>query len=173
MMAKPSSKRPEIKFAPREVFEQILEWSVIPTFDLIVEMPESEGIVIARRIIAPYRNRWALPGLRMFKPESIDDVIARIAEAELGLEVDVDNKRFIGQYVGRFKTEHERQDLSSGYVVQALSADIRLNRDHFSSTQIVKKYEEVPASTGAMYRFYLAHYFGRPTESDFDDTPSD
>ena len=85
----------------------------------------------------------------------------------------MDNKRFIGQYVGRFKTEHERQDLSSGYVVQALSENIRLNRDHFSSAQIIKKHEEVPASTGAMYRFYLSHYFGRPTESDFDETPSD
>ncbi|MFG2013766.1 hypothetical protein [Actinomadura geliboluensis] len=34
--------------------------------------------------------------MRMFKPESIDDVIARIAEDELGLDVDVDGKRFLG-----------------------------------------------------------------------------
>jgi hypothetical protein len=33
-------KRPEIRFAPREIFEQLLEWSVIPTFDLVVEVPD-------------------------------------------------------------------------------------------------------------------------------------
>ncbi|WP_420884796.1 NUDIX domain-containing protein [Actinomadura geliboluensis] len=76
-------------------------YAVIPTFDLVVELPEGGGVVLVRRPIAPYQNKWALPGLRMFKPESIDDVIARIAEDELGLDVDVNGKRFLGQYVGR------------------------------------------------------------------------
>jgi 8-oxo-dGTP pyrophosphatase MutT (NUDIX family) len=152
-------KRPEVKFAPRDVFENILEYAVIPTFDLVVELPEGGGVVLVRRTIAPYQNKWALPGLRMFKPEGIDDVIARIAEDELGLDVDVDGKRFLGQYVGRFKTEHERQDLSTGYVVSALSTDIRINPDHFSGHQIIQKWGEVPPATGAMYRYYLARYF--------------
>lgn len=152
-------KRPEIKFAPREVFEQLLEWSVIPTFDLVVELPDDSGVVLVRRTIAPYENCWALPGLRMFKGEDIDDVIARIAEDELGVQVDVDGKLFLGQYVGRFKTENERQDLSSGYVVRALSGDLRINTAHFSGHRIIKKHGEVPASTGAMYRFYLSKYF--------------
>lgn len=154
-------KRPEVKFAPRETFGSILEYAVIPTFDLVIELPGDGGVVLARRTIAPYQNKWALPGLRMFKPESIDDVIARIAEDELGLDVDVDGKRFLGQYVGRFKTEHERQDLSTGYVVRASSTDIRINPDHFSGHQIIKKWEEIPPATGAMYRYYLAEYFDR------------
>lgn len=152
-------RRPEIRFAPREIFEQILEYSVIPTFDLVIELPDDGGIVLVRRTIAPYENKWALPGLRMFKPESIEDVIARIAEDEVGLEVDVDDRRFLGQYVGRFKTEHERQDISTGYVVRALGSEITLNRDHFSSHQIIKKRTEIPAVIGAMYRFYLSAYF--------------
>jgi hypothetical protein len=153
------NRRPAIKFAPREVFEQILEWGVIPTFDLVIEMPEDDGVVLVRRIIAPYENCWALPGLRMFKPEGIDDVLRRIAKDELGLAVDVDHKRFLGQYVGRFKTEHERQDLSSGYVVPALGSEIRLNEAHFSGYRIIRKPEEIPGSTGAMYQFYLSKYF--------------
>jgi ADP-ribose pyrophosphatase YjhB (NUDIX family) len=155
-------KRPEIKFAPREVFEGILEYGVIPTFDLVVEMPRGAGVVIVRRIIAPYENRWALPGLRMFKPESIEDVVYRIAEDEVGLEVDVRSRRFLGQYVGRFRTEHERQDLSTAYVVRAVSEEIRLNRDHFSAHQIIAKREEIPSNTGAMYKYYLSAYFDRP-----------
>jgi hypothetical protein len=64
------------------------------------------------------------------------DSIWRIAEDELGVPVDVDHKRSLGQYVGRFKTEHERQDLSSGYVVQALSDDLRINAAHFSGHRV-------------------------------------
>lgn len=151
--------RPDIKFAPREVFEQLLEWSVIPTFDLVVELSEGNGVVLVRRTIPPYENCWALPGLRMFKGEGIDDVIARVAEDELGVRVDVDGKRFLGQYVGRFKSEHQRQDLSSGYVVRALSDDLRINLAHFSGHRVIKKANEAPSSTGAMYRFYLSRYF--------------
>jgi ADP-ribose pyrophosphatase YjhB (NUDIX family) len=154
-------KRPEIKFAPREVFQSMLEYGVIPTFDLIVEMPGRSGIVLVRRTIAPYAGKWALPGLRMFKPESIEDVICRIAEDELGIEVDVDNRRFVGQYVGRFRTERQRQDLSTGYVVTAFGDRIRVNREHFSGHQIIKEPAQVPASTGAMYRHYLDRYFDR------------
>ncbi|MCW2903076.1 MAG: hypothetical protein JWO67_5341 [Streptosporangiaceae bacterium] len=152
-------KRPEIKFAPRPIFENILKYGVIPTFDLVIEMPSHAGVVLVRRIIPPYENRWALPGLRIFKPESIEDTIARIAEDELGLLVDVDDKRLLGQYVGRFKTEHERQDLSTCYVVRALTEDIQLNQHHFSGHQIIKQWHDVPANTGAMYRFYLSRYF--------------
>jgi ADP-ribose pyrophosphatase YjhB (NUDIX family) len=153
------SGRPEVKFAPREVFEQILEYCVIPTFDLIVELPPDKDVVIARRTIAPYQGKWALPGLRMFKPESINEVMARIAEDELGLQIDLDSKRYIGQYVGRFKTEHERQDLSTGYVVRALGEKIQINDDHFSDYLIINTMADVPDNIGAMYKYYLKIYF--------------
>jgi ADP-ribose pyrophosphatase YjhB (NUDIX family) len=146
----------ELKFAPREIFEQILEWSVIPTFDLVVEYGD-EGVVIVRRKISPYKGMWALPGLRMFKPESIEDTIARVALSELGLHVDPTQRRFLGQYVGRFRTERQRQDVSTGYVVRADSSEeLRHNPAHFSSARVVN---EVPDGLGAMYKFYLERYF--------------
>jgi 8-oxo-dGTP pyrophosphatase MutT (NUDIX family) len=154
----PARRRPRISFAPHEAFEVILTYAVIPTFDLVVEMPGG-GVVIARRVIAPYRNQWALPGLRMFKPEGIEDALARIAEDELGLAVDVDGRRFLGQYVGRFATENGRQDLSTGYAVRALGREVRLNTAHFSGHRVIGSVGEAPAGTGAMYRYYLERYF--------------
>jgi ADP-ribose pyrophosphatase YjhB (NUDIX family)/GNAT superfamily N-acetyltransferase len=107
----------ELKFAPREVFDQLLEYMVIPTFDLVIEYGQ-QGIVLVRRAIAPYQHQWALPGLRMFKGESIDDTLRRIARQEVGLEIDPRQKVLLGQFVGRFKTEHQRQDLSTGYWIK-------------------------------------------------------
>ena len=148
-------QRPDIRFAPREVFETILEWAVIPTFDLVLSYGD-EGVIVLRRRIAPYRGVWALPGLRMHKPESIDDTLRRIAADELGLEIDPSRRSFLGQYVGRFRTEHGRQDLSTGYHVPVDPRQpIVPNADHFTSHAIVR---EVPSRTGAMYRFHLERY---------------
>ena len=153
--------RAELRFAPRRAFETVLQWAVIPTFDLVVEFagPAGDRVAIARRRIAPYKATWALPGLRMYKPESIDQTLSRIASDELGVAIDLDTARYIGQYVGRFRTEHERQDLSTGYAVRALDSEPRLNENHFSSFRLISAVEEIPTRTGAMYRHYLERYF--------------
>ena len=149
----------EPKYAPREIFEQILEWAVMPTFDLVIEYGNA-GVILVQRKIAPYQNQWALPGLRMFKNESIEDTLIRIADKGLGLKIDPFNRKFLGQYVGRFRTEHNRQDLSTGYWVN-VSSDQKIipNEAHFSSMKLIKSRNEIPTKTGAMYKFYLKQYF--------------
>lgn len=141
-----------MKFAPRNIFEQILEWSVIPTFDLIIEI-QGKGYLLVKRSIEPYKNQWALPGLRMYKGESIDDTIIRIAKQEVGIEINPKDKVLVGQFVGRFKTEHQRQDLSSGYYfLLPSSTKFEINNDHFSTSQLTY---DIPSGTGAMYKFYV------------------
>lgn len=146
---------PEPKFAPREVFETILEWSVLPTFDLLVEYGD-QGVVVLKRTIEPYKNVWALPGLRMYKGESIDDTLSRIALQELGVEIDPANREFMGQFVGKFKTEFNRQDLSTGYLIKLDGTEeLRPNPEHFSDMRFIK--EPIPGM-GAMYKYYLGQY---------------
>ncbi len=150
----------EIKFAPREVFEQILEWAVIPTFDLVIEYG-NKVVIIAKRKIAPYQNQWALPGLRMYKGENIEDTLSRIASKEVGLVIDASSRIYLGQYVGKFTTEHERQDLSTGFYVKVEEkVPIVLNEEHFSAMKIISSRADIPKSgIGAMYKFYLNQYF--------------
>lgn len=146
----------KIKFAPKVIFEQILEWMVIPTFDLVIEYG-SKGVIIVKRKIPPYKNQWALPGLRMNKGEEIDDTLKRIAKQEVGLDIETKNKRFLGQRVGKFFTEYNRQDLSTGYLIHAEDTQkIVLNTQHFTSFKVVR---DTPSNIGAMYKFYLNAYF--------------
>ena len=160
-MTEEKAPAPGLKFASREVFEQILEYAVIPTFDLVIEVAQ-QGVVLVRRSIAPYKDVWALPGLRMFKPEEISDTITRIAGDEVGLSVDPEKRVCLGQFVGKFEEEHNRQDLSTGYYL-SVSADqaIRINKRHFSAVQLVQEWTDVPDDTGEMYRFYLGAFFSR------------
>lgn len=153
----------ELKFAPRELFVQMLEYMAIPTFDLVIEYG-NQGIIIVHRKIAPYKDVWALPGLRMFKGENIDDTLIRIAKQEVGLNIDTKDKIILGQYVGKFKTEHERQDISTGYLVKVSDdQEIYLNQDHFYSHRITTS---IPENMGAMYKYYLNQYFQMRNETD-------
>lgn len=151
----------KIKFAPKEIFYEILQWSVIPTFDLVIQYG-NQGVFIIKRSIAPYKNQWALPGLRMFKPESINDTLKRIAKNELGLKIDPNKKFLLGQYVGKFKTENDRQDLSTGYLIEINSGQkLSINLDHFSTFKIINSKKQIPKNIGAMYRYYLELYFDK------------
>lgn len=142
-------------FAPKKVFEQILKYAPIPTIDLIIEYDKG-GFVVVKRKYPPYKNVWALPGLRIYRGEGIESAIRRIAADELGLKVDVKDKRIVGQFVGKFRTENKRQDISTCYCVKAFPNQlIRLNRDHFSSFKITK---DIPKKAGAMYRHHISEY---------------
>jgi ADP-ribose pyrophosphatase YjhB (NUDIX family) len=141
-----------MKFAPRDIFETILEWSVIPTFDLIIEI-QGEGYLLVKRSIEPYKNQWALPGLRMYKGESIDETIIRIAKQEAGIEINPKDKVLVGQFVGKFKTENQRQDLSTGYYfLLPSSTKFEINKEHFSTSQLTY---DIPSDIGAMYKYYI------------------
>jgi hypothetical protein len=161
---KRNSIMPKIKFAPKEVFQEILKWSVIPTFDLIVKFGD-KGVIIVKRSIAPYKNQWALPGLRMFKPESIDETLRRIAKNEIGINIETNKKILLGQFVGKFKTENDRQDLSTGYLIKVnLNHKITINSEHFSAYKIINSPDQIPRNMGAMYKYYLNNYFNKNTQ---------
>ncbi|MCJ7792653.1 MAG: NUDIX domain-containing protein [Candidatus Marinimicrobia bacterium] len=144
-----------IGHAPEEVWQEILKWVPIPTVDLVLEWG-NEGVIVVRRKIEPYKGKWALPGLRMLKGENFDDTIKRIAEKELGLQVNPNKKRLLGVYVGKFITAQQRQDVSTGfYIPVSIDQMIAYNQNHFSGVKITKS---IPQNMGAMYQYYLRCY---------------
>lgn len=147
------------KIHPKEIYDEILEWAVIPTFDLVIEYG-AEGIIIIKRKVAPYQNLWALPGRRMLKGESIEDTLIRIANQEGGLLIDPSERTFLGQYVGKFATMQNRQDISTGYSVRCSSDQkISFDKNRYSSMNLVKSRDEIPSRIGSMYAFFLNRYF--------------
>ena len=146
------------RYAPRHIFEDILRYTVIPTIDLIVSGPC--GVLLLRRTIAPYRNMWAIPGLRLLKGEMIEDCIARIAREELGLHSgQFSEATFVSQHSVKFKSEQNRQDLASAYAVKTVAESFVLNADHYSAARFVSNIDKLPASTGRLYRTELENWF--------------
>jgi colanic acid biosynthesis protein WcaH len=145
----------KVKFLPKDVYEIVLKWVVIPTFDVLIEYG-NQGFIFVRRKIAPYKDVWAFPGLRMLKGEEINDTLERISFWELGLKIDFKDKIFLGQYVGKFQLEQKRQDLSTGFYIKISDKQqIKFNKEHFYSMKITKK---IPTPIGAMYKYYFEQY---------------
>lgn len=148
----------DARWAPRHVFEEILKYSVIPTIDLVLQC--GPGIVLLRRVIPPYARKWALPGLRLLKGDSVRDCVERIAREELGISSqELSEPFFVGQRCVKFRTEMERQDLASSYYVKTSSRFFLLNAHHYSAVRLVGSIEEVPAGTGTLYRTELDEWF--------------
>lgn len=147
-----------LKYAPYDIFQYILEYAVIPTFDLIIEF-NRQGVIIVRRRVSPYKNQWALPGLRMMRPENIRNTLTRIGNTEIGVKINPSKAKFVGQYVGKFRTENNRQDLSTCYSVTTKNTDFTINRSHFSGHKFIRSLDAVPESIGSMYKYYLRIYF--------------
>jgi hypothetical protein len=145
----------KVKFLPQDVYYTILDWAVIPTFDILIEYGD-KGFIFVKRKIAPYKDVWAFPGLRMMKSEEINDSLERIAYTELGLKINFKKKIYLGQFVGKFKTEHNRQDLSTGFYIKiTTSQSIKLNKEHFYRVKVSRT---LPRPAGAMYKYYFEQY---------------
>jgi ADP-ribose pyrophosphatase YjhB (NUDIX family) len=146
-------------WAPRPVFDSILQYTVIATFDLILESPD--GVLLVRRRIEPYRGSWALPGLRMLKGETINGCIQRIALTEVGCRINPERKVFVNQAVGRFRSQQHRQDISTCYAFQLDDKKIELNNTNLSGWMFIEDLESAPKGLGGLYREHLTHYFAR------------
>lgn len=143
----------KIKYAPPEIWEEILKYVPIPTVDLVLEYGD-QGIIFVRRKIEPYKGKWALPGLRFLKGEDFNDAILRIARQELGLQVNPEEKTLLGVYTAKFRTAQGRQDISTGFYLPVSSdQEIRFNKEHFSGVRVT---QEIPSNMGAMYKYYIS-----------------
>ena len=130
----------------------------IATFDLVLEYGD-QGIILVKRTIPPYKDVWALPGLRKLKDESLDETLARIAKDELGIEIDPSERRFVEQGVVQFKEENNREDISTCYAILVNPKQIITpNPNHFSEMVILKPQDAIPEPIGKLYKNFLEIY---------------
>jgi ADP-ribose pyrophosphatase YjhB (NUDIX family) len=148
---------PSTPWAPDEAFAAMLQYGVIPTFDVILHGPD--GVLLVRRRISPYANMWALPGLRILKGETIEVCLHRIARDEVGIDVNPAAARFVSQAVVKFSSNYRRQDLSSCYGFEIGAQTVKLNEEHLSDWTFAWDMDSLPTPIGELYRAHLSHYF--------------
>lgn len=76
------------------------EWEVIvrnvPIVSVDLVILTDDGVVLGKRTNEPARGEWFVPGGTVFKHESLEEAVHRVATEEVGTDVDID--RQLGVY---------------------------------------------------------------------------
>lgn len=114
-------------------FKRVVQHAPLFAIDLVV-LNESNQILLGQRLNAPAKNYWFVPGGRVYKNESLEQAIARISIAELGIELGRKQLSFLGLYDHFYKDSFVSDDVSTHYI-NATHA-IKLNETRLALSKI-------------------------------------
>ncbi|HWH69816.1 MAG TPA: GDP-mannose mannosyl hydrolase [Candidatus Sulfotelmatobacter sp.] len=120
--ALPASERSEPQpgawLDPKD-FESVVRLTPLIAIDLIVRSPEGR-ILVGRRKNEPARNTLFVPGGRITKNETKAAAFRRLTREELGVEIGIEEARFIGAYEHFYATNRlGKPGFGTHYIVLA------------------------------------------------------
>lgn len=109
-----------VKFAPDTIFRETQNYFPFSCVDLFVV---KDGKFIAtKRAIEPDKGNWHLPGGIIHKGETIEEVVHKVAQEELGIKITVE------KYLGVYEDIREkRHAIVHCYIVRYVSGDMTTN----------------------------------------------
>ena len=96
----------------KQIFEVVVKSSPLVSIDLIVK--NEDKVLLGKRVNNPAKGYFFSVGGRIFKNEKINDAMARIAQAELGVSLQSAPK-FIGVFE-HFYDDSDFNSVSTHYV---------------------------------------------------------
>jgi len=125
--------RNDPRWVPEETFRTIVEHAPIVSVDLLVR--HDDGLLLGKRTNEPAKGEWFAPGGTVFKNETRQDAVHRIAETELGTEVRIETE--LGTYEHLYDTSgfddiNSKHYLATAYVVTPLEDRFEPDDQHAS-----------------------------------------
>jgi colanic acid biosynthesis protein WcaH len=82
-----------------ETFKSVIQHTPLISIDLIVRNEQDE-VLLGKRVNAPAKDYWFVPGGRVRKNETLDDAFIRLVKEELGIESGMTraDAKFIGVF---------------------------------------------------------------------------
>lgn len=116
-------------------WRQVVETVPVPSVDLVVVV--DGGVVLAERTNEPARGEWFVPGGRVRKGEPLDDAVQRVAQSELGVGVEVEER--LGAYDHFYATSEfdgvDKHYVAHGFVV-CPDGEPEVNDDQHERVQV-------------------------------------
>ncbi|QCO20702.1 GDP-mannose mannosyl hydrolase [Acinetobacter cumulans] len=125
---------------PDETFKSVIQHTPLISIDLIVRNEQGE-VLLGKRVNAPAKGYWFVPGGRVRKNETLDDAFVRLVREELGIESGLTraDAKFLGVFEHFYDDCVFGDDVSTHYVVLGYeiffsrnSFEIQLNKQHSS-----------------------------------------
>ena len=100
-------------------FERVVRFTPLVSIDILVRSKNGH-VLLGRRKNEPARNSFFVPGGRVTKNESLEAAFRRITAAELGVQMELSQARFIGVYEHIYKENvFGKEGFGTHYVVLA------------------------------------------------------
>ena len=112
---------------PDETFKNVIQHTPLISIDLIVRNEQGE-VLLGKRVNAPAKGYWFVPGGRVRKNETLDDAFVRLVKEELGIESGITraDAKFLGVFEHFYDDYVFGDDVSTHYVV--LGYEVKLNQ---------------------------------------------
>lgn len=122
---------------PDETFKSVIQHTPLISIDLIVRNEKGE-VLLGRRVNAPAKGYWFVPGGRVRKNETLDDAFVRLVKEELGIESGMTrtDAKFLGVFEHFYKDCVFNIDLNTHYIVLLYQMNLfeiqklKLDRQH-------------------------------------------
>ncbi len=141
-----------VEWIPDDDWATIVRNVPIVSVDLVVLI--DDGVILAKRTNEPAKGEWFVPGGRVRKGEQLVDAVHRVAETELGIEVEIVES--LGAYEHLYRESDVGESggkhyLANGFVVRGESEKYTTDDQHGD----VQVFEEVPNNLHQYVEMYL------------------
>lgn len=111
---------------PDEMFKSVIQHTPLISIDLIVRNEQGE-VLLGKRVNAPAKGYWFVPGGRVRKNETLDDAFVRLVREELGIESGTTraDAKFLGVFEHFYDDCVFNNEISTHYIVLAYELNIR------------------------------------------------
>lgn len=133
-------------------WEAIVRNVPLVSVDLVVTC--DDGVVLGKRTNRPARGEWFVPGGTVRKNERLTEAVDRIADAELGVAVEIDER--LGVYEHFYDTSDvdgvdSKHYVAIGYAVTPASTEFTGDDQH----EELKAFSTLPSDLHPYVRAYL------------------
>lgn len=135
------------------------EWAVIvrnvPIVSVDLVALSEDGIVLGKRSNRPAKGEWFVPGGTVFKHESLESAVHRIADLELGCGVTIDRR--LGVYEHRYDTADVADANGKHYV--AVAFVVTPSGQHFIPDEQHSEIRtfSLPVAEGVFHRYVMRY----------------
>ncbi len=99
----------------RETFKIVVKNTPLFAIDLVV-INSKQQILLGKRVNAPAKDYWFVPGGRVYKNETLDQAFHRVSQDELGINIERSQANFLGLYEHMYVDSVFDQETSTHYI---------------------------------------------------------
>lgn len=139
-----------IKKLPKEVFDEVYEQVPRLCVEVIINTPQ--GIILTKRLIPPCVGMWHIPGGTVYLDEKLEDAVSRVADNELGIQINIKNMIGIIEYI-RLYEKNFGHAIGIAFLCE-LKSEGQKFRGSFQAEEI-KTFKTIPDDTVPEQKIFL------------------